>query len=156
MSSPNSRERLVQSVISGLRGLDTELDLMNQAIADFAGMNRTDAQCMDIISAGGAITPGSLAERIGLTPGAVTTILDRLEAGGWIVRRHDSADRRRVLVKPNRSKLRRIRSSFRGLQRATRNLSRRYSEEQLEFMVEFLQQTATIVAEHRRSLRMNS
>ncbi len=153
MSSVNSREHLVQSVISSLRGLDTELDLMNQAIAEVSGMNRTDAQCLDIISASGSITAGALAQRIGLTPGAVTTILDRLEAGGWIARRQDLADRRRVLVKPNRSKLRGMRSSFRGLQRATRNLSRRYSDEQLEFMVEFLQRTAAIVAEHRRSLR---
>ena len=153
MSSANSRERLVQSVISGLRGLDTELDLMNQAIADFSGMNRTDAQCMDIISATGSITPGALAHRIGLTPGAVTTILDRLEAGGWIVRRHDTADRRRVLVEPSPSKLAQRKTLFKGLQRATRNLAQRYSDEQLEFVVEFLQGTAGIVAEHRRSLR---
>lgn len=153
MSSTNSRDRLVQSVISSLRGLDTELDLMNQAVAEATGFNRTDAQAMDIITAHAPITPGALAERLGLTAGAVTTILDRLEGRGYIVRQHDTRDRRRVLVAPNQAKLRRVRRLFSGLQRATRRLAQRYSDEQLLLAVEFLQRTSGIVAEHRKGVR---
>jgi DNA-binding MarR family transcriptional regulator len=153
MSSPNSRQRLVQSVISGLRNLDGELDLMDQAIADALGLNRTDTQAMDIISRGGPVTPGALAERIGLTAGAVTTVLDRLEAGGWIRRRHDPSDRRRVLVERNETKARRVAHLYSDLQRATRQLAQHYTDEQLELLRDFLTATAALVTAHRQSLR---
>jgi DNA-binding MarR family transcriptional regulator len=153
MSTPNSRQQLVQSVISGLRNLDGELDLMDQALADALGLNRTDAQCMDIITRAGPVTPGALAQRIGLTPGAVTTILDRLEASGWIRRRHDPNDRRRVLVERNEARARRVAHLFSDLQRATRQLAQHYSDEQLELLGDFLSATAALVTAHRQSLR---
>lgn len=153
MSSLNSRERLVQSVISGLRDLDSELDLMNQAVADRTGLNRTDVQCVDIITRNGPITPGALAQRLGLTPGAVTTSIDRLVAAGWVVRRHDTTDRRRVLVERNQDSWREARALYRGLQRATQELADEYSAEQLELIIEFLRRIGVVVANHRRALR---
>jgi DNA-binding MarR family transcriptional regulator len=126
---------------------------MNRAIGDVTGLNRTDAQCLDIISRDGPITPGALAQRIGLTAGAVTTSLDRLASRSWIVRRHDTADRRRVLVELNEAKLGTFRGLFKGLQRATQVMSGEYSIDQLELIVGFLNRTAAMVANHRRSLK---
>ena len=153
MSSANSKQRLVQSVIFGLRDLDGELDLMDQALADALGLNRTDAQCMDIITRAQPVTPGALAQRIGLTAGAVTTILDRLEAGGWIRRRHDPNDRRRVLVERNEAKARRIAHLYGDLQQGTRRLAQQYSSEQLELLGHFLAAISALVRGHRQSLR---
>lgn len=154
MSSANSnRERLVQSVISGVRELDTELDLMDQTIADILGLNRTDAQCMDIITRAGPITPGALAERIGLTAGAVTTILDRLEAAGWVRRRRDIEDRRRILIERNDARARRISHLYRDLQRATEQLAQRYTDGQLEVIAGFLAATAGLAGSHRALLK---
>lgn len=154
MSSANSnRERLVQSVISGVRELDTELDLMDQTIADILGLNRTDAQCMDIITRAGPVTPGALAERIGLTAGAVTTILDRLEAAGWVRRRRDIEDRRRILIERNDARARRISHLYRDLQRATEQLAQRYTDGQLEVIVGFLAATAGLASSHRALLK---
>jgi DNA-binding MarR family transcriptional regulator len=154
MSNRNSKhERLVQSVISCLRDLDGELDLMDQTIADALGLNRTDAQCMDIITRAGPVTPGALAQRIGLTAGAVTTVLDRLEAGGWIRRRRDTQDRRRILVERNDAKARRVGRLYHDLQRGTHRLAHRYSDSQLELIVEFLGATVGLVSTHRASLR---
>src|SRR5258708_15772245 len=92
MSNRNSKERLIEQALGELRALDGELDLMDQAIADRLGMNRTDAQCMDIISRLGPMTAGELAERVGLTPGAITAVLDRLERGHWIRPVHGTLD----------------------------------------------------------------
>ena len=78
MSNRNSKERLIQQALLEIRALDGELDLMDQAIADRLGMHRTDAQCMDIISRFGPMTAGDLADRVGLTAGAITAVLDRL------------------------------------------------------------------------------
>ena len=126
---------------------------MDQTIADALGLNRTDAQCMDIITRAGPVTPGALAERIGLTAGAVTTILDRLEKGGWIRRRHDTQDRRRILVERNDVKARRVGHLYTDLQRGTEQLAERYSDAQLEVIVEFLGATARLVSAHRASLK---
>src|SRR6202035_2269160 len=98
MSNRNSKQRLIEQTLQEIRALDGELDLMDQAIADRLGMNRTDAQCMDLVSRLGPMTAGELAERVGLTPGAITAALDRLERGHWIRRVHDTVDRRRVMV----------------------------------------------------------
>ena len=58
-------------------------------------MNRTDGRCLDVIDQRPGITAGELATAVGLSPGAVTTALDRLEARGFVSRERDPADRRR-------------------------------------------------------------
>jgi DNA-binding MarR family transcriptional regulator len=45
------------------------------------------------------LTAGELAAAVGLSPGAVTTALDRLEARGFVTRERDESDRRRVTLK---------------------------------------------------------
>ena len=61
-------------------------------------LSRTDMRCLDLIGRLGPMTAGRLAEESGLTTGAVTFLLDRLEAAGMVKRRRDTDDRRRVWV----------------------------------------------------------
>jgi DNA-binding MarR family transcriptional regulator len=153
MSNRNSKERLVEQALQELRALDGELDLMDQAIADRLGMNRTDAQCMDLISRLGPMTAGELADRVGLTAGAITAVLDRLERGHWIRRVHDTVDRRRVMVERGPAQQVRMEPIFARLRRSTREVLGRYSEAQLDLIADFLRSTAAIAAQHRRRLR---
>ncbi|HYM51818.1 MAG TPA: MarR family transcriptional regulator [Candidatus Limnocylindrales bacterium] len=152
MSRTNARERLLQHVIGGVRALDGELDLMDQAIADALSLNRTDAQCMDLITRFGPITAGELAHRTGLTAGAITTVLDRLEAGRWIARRHDTQDRRRILVERNEAKAGQFQPIFSELVRSTRQALDAYSDQQLAVIDTFLQQLTAVVSQHRTRL----
>ncbi len=69
-----------------------------RAIADLAGVHPTDFEAMDVLDWTGPITAGELARRIGLTSGAVTGVIDRLERDGWVRRGTDPRDRRRVIV----------------------------------------------------------
>jgi DNA-binding MarR family transcriptional regulator len=153
MSNRNSKERLIEQALQEMRALDGELDLMDQAIADRLGMNRTDAQCMDIVSRLGPISAGDLAERVGLTAGAITAVLDRLERGHWIRRERDTADRRRVIVYGSKAEHAKMEPIFAGLRESTRDVLGRYSKEQLEVIGDFLRRAATIAAEHRQGLR---
>jgi DNA-binding MarR family transcriptional regulator len=153
MSNRNSKERLIEQALGELRALDGELDLMDQAIADRLGMNRTDAQCMDIISRLGPITAGELAERVGLTAGAITAVLVRLERGHWIRRVHDTVDRRRVIVERGQAQHAKMAPIFARLRRSTREVLGRYSEGQLEVIADFLRRTGAIAAQHRQRLR---
>ena len=73
-------------------------DQLDEAVALQFGLNRTDLRCVGILYRRGRVTAGELAEESGLTPGAITTVLDRLERGGYANRVPDPGDRRRVLV----------------------------------------------------------
>ena len=64
-------------------------------------VNETDFKAMEALMENGPMTAGQLARAIGVSPGAVTSVIDRLVAVGHVSRQHDATDRRKVLVLPN-------------------------------------------------------
>ncbi len=74
--------------------------LQGQATAEAAGLNPSDWHALSTLSLRGRLTSGELAELTGLTTGATTRLIDRLERAGHVRRVADPADRRRVLVEP--------------------------------------------------------
>jgi DNA-binding MarR family transcriptional regulator len=92
------RAKLVDEVGIELDELRKAGDQLDEAVALQFGLNRTDLRCLGILYRRGRVTAGELAEESGLTPGAITTVLDRLERGGYANRVPDPGDRRRVLV----------------------------------------------------------
>ena len=79
----------------GYLGAASDFD---ERLAKKLKLSRTDMRCLDLIGRLGPMTAGRLAEESGLTTGAVTFILDRLEQSGMVTRRRDTEDRRRVWV----------------------------------------------------------
>jgi DNA-binding MarR family transcriptional regulator len=79
--------------------------LYHEAIADRFGVNPTDLKCLELLAGESAMSPSRLAELSGLTTGAVTGVLDRLERAGIVQRSPDPGDRRRVtvLIRPERT-----------------------------------------------------
>lgn len=69
-----------------------------QALADRLGMNVTDLRCLELVIGEPGLSAGRLAEQTGLTTGAVTGVLDRLERAGYVERRADPNDRRRAVI----------------------------------------------------------
>jgi DNA-binding MarR family transcriptional regulator len=92
------RDELMQEVSSELDELRQAADRLDEAVASLYGLNRTDLRCLGILYRRGRVTAGELAEESGLTPGAITTALDRMEKSGYANRVADPEDRRRVLV----------------------------------------------------------
>jgi DNA-binding MarR family transcriptional regulator len=76
----------------------TAVAMQGQATAEAAGLNATDWTALSLLSVKGRLTPGELAELTGLTTGATTRLIDRLEQTGHVRRKADPTDRRRVLV----------------------------------------------------------
>ncbi|MEV6774192.1 MarR family transcriptional regulator [Nocardia sp. NPDC051030] len=64
------------------------------------GLGATDLQALNILELNGAMTPGELSTRTGLTTGPTTRLIDRLEAAGYVRRGSDPGDRRKVIVEP--------------------------------------------------------
>lgn len=96
-----SREQRVEAVrhlVDTIRASQTATDMMDEAFCDFLGINRTDGRCLDVVERRGELTAGELAREVGLTTGAVTAMVDRLETAGLLQRKRDPADRRKVLI----------------------------------------------------------
>ena len=81
-----------------MRANQAAADIFDEALSQFLGINRTDGRCVDIIDRFGRITAGQLATESGLTTGAVTVVIDRLENAGYVQRSRDGDDRRKVWI----------------------------------------------------------
>lgn len=83
---------------AAIRAHQAATDLFDETYCQFLGINRTDGRCLDIVDRFGRISAGQLAIESGLTTGAVTAVIDRLEAAGYLRRIRDRVDRRKVWV----------------------------------------------------------
>jgi DNA-binding MarR family transcriptional regulator len=131
------RERLLQELENEFRASQNATDMVDQAVADLMGVNRTDARCLDIIDRLGTVTAGRLAEESGLTTGAVTAVIDRLEGAGYVRRVPDEHDRRRVLVEITPRAQKAGHRLYEPLARQWAEISKDISIEQLGFLLEF-------------------
>ena len=82
-----------------MRTYQRSVDAFDEAAAIYLGVNRTDMRCLDVLLEQGQATPGYLADALGLTTGSITAMLDRLEKLGYVERRPDPGDRRRIRQK---------------------------------------------------------
>ena len=94
------RSELLDELKLAGRRLSTATIMFHQAVADRLGLNPTDHRCVDRLLLNGPLTAGELASRTGLTTGAITAALDRLERAGFVARGDDPQNRRRVIVQP--------------------------------------------------------
>lgn len=94
------RRRLeqLQALARGSRLFQIASDKMDDAFSRLVGINLTDGRCIDLLDVHGGMTAGELAQAASLSPGAVTTVLDRLERMEFVTRTRDETDRRRVIV----------------------------------------------------------
>jgi DNA-binding MarR family transcriptional regulator len=93
-----TKAELIDQIGMAFRRDQNRSDVFDELVAERLGINSTDLRCLDIIQQHDRITAGRLAELAGLTTGAVTSVLDRIERLGYARRVRDTDDRRRVLV----------------------------------------------------------
>lgn len=98
MASRRSKSELVDELIREFRVSGNQDNAFDNLAAELLAVNETDLLCLNIIENSGGLTAGNLASQSGLTNGAVTGVLDRLERAGFARRVPDPADRRRVNV----------------------------------------------------------
>src|SRR4051794_5966907 len=103
-------------------------------------MNATDLQVIDILEITGPTTAGQLAELTGLTTGAITGMIDRLEMRGLVRRESDPNDKRRVLVRlsPSETAMKEIGPLFDSVGHKWDDVASKYDDQQLAFLIDFL------------------
>src|SRR5215831_6041146 len=118
--SADSRRQLVDGLVLDLRQFAIGLQVANLEVAEAVGLNPSDLGCLCLLLLHGPSPAGRLAELTGLTTGAVTGVIDRLERAGFARRALDPSDRRKVIVKPDEAKVEReLLPRFAQLNRAT-------------------------------------
>jgi DNA-binding MarR family transcriptional regulator len=93
-----AKRGLIDDVVSEFRLSGNQDSAFDSLAAGRLGVNRTDLHCLNIVENSGGLTAGELAAEAGLSTGAVTGVIDRLERVGYARRVRDPADRRRVKV----------------------------------------------------------
>lgn len=112
--------------------------LLHHTVAGKTGINVTDAQAVNLLSLDGPMTPGQLAQSMGITTGgAITAVVDRLEKAGFVKRTRDPDDRRKVIVELVPDSFARISAYFEPIAEETTKRLASYSDDQLRFMLDF-------------------
>lgn len=111
-----------------------------RAAAARIGMTVTDIEVLNLLESAGPATAGQLADLTGLTTGAVTGMINRLEEAGFVCRERDPSDARRVIVRlvSDKDKMWKVSSTIASLGEAWTEMASRSSDEQLAFLLEFL------------------
>jgi len=135
------------------RDMAAAMLLFHHAIAERLGLNATDHKCLELLCQHGVGTAGDLAEWTGLTTGAITGLIDRLEQRGFVCRQPHPTDRRKIVVRPVPERLPEIGALFRSFAHSMGALMRRYSPEQLATIQDFLVRAAEVARRETRKLR---
>jgi len=141
------RRQLIEAINGEVRRSQNRTDAYDEAVADAVGINRTDHRCLDILENEGGATAGRLAELMGLSTGAVTTVLDRLERAGLARRVRDEHDRRKVNVVVTEKAGALLWPFYEPLMKMSERLYVRYSDEQLALVLDFLEAGAELYDE---------
>jgi DNA-binding MarR family transcriptional regulator len=128
-------------------------DVFDGIAAGLLGINETDQRCLDIVTRLGRATAGELAREAGLTTGGVTAVVDRLERDGYAQRVRDEDDRRRVLIEATPKAHRKAWAIWGPLKEAWEAQSKRFSREELEFLLRFMREGNEIASEHIERIR---
>lgn len=149
-----SRKELVSAIVEQARRGSTRSVLLHAVVAERLGLNPSDHKCADLLlSESGVSTPGRLAELTGLSSGAITGVLDRLERAGFVVREADPHDRRRTWVRLTPDRMPNMKRIFSPLMEGMEKLCAKYTSAELQLILRFMresEQMATLAAEEVR------
>jgi DNA-binding MarR family transcriptional regulator len=148
-----TREDLLAEVTEELRLSGVTHDIADQVIADYLGLNRTDMRCLDIVERLDGVSAGRLAAEAGLSTGAVTTVLDRLERAGFARRVPDPGDRRRVLVELTPTARRGLSELYAPLADATMRQLEGYTTEEVGLVRDFMRDNRRLNEAHAERVR---
>src|SRR6266508_1452792 len=132
---------LVKEVNMGAREYGISTVLFRHAVGEILGVNVTDMACLALIFVKGLATPSELARYTGLTSGATTAMLDRLEKAHLIERRPNPQDRRGMLIVLTNERT-----------EAVDRLTLSYSESELEYIADYFRRLVIVWEQGRKNL----
>jgi DNA-binding MarR family transcriptional regulator len=143
----------MQELETAMRKSSAQGTLFAQAVAEHAGISSSDMDCMDFLNMEGRMTAGRLAELTGLTSGAITGVIDRMEKAGFVRRERDDSDRRKVFIAPVPERLMEIGRFYELMQRAMQKQSDGYTDAELKLLLRYAAETYHSILEATNQLK---
>jgi DNA-binding MarR family transcriptional regulator len=151
----SNKEDLKQQVIMGVADYGIGYVLFRHAVAEALGFNATDMECLTVLFLKGTATPSELSKYTGLSSGATTAMLDRLEKGGLIERQPNPHDRRGTLIRPVKDAAEKVLPLFASVRQAQDEIVSSYSEQELAILADFFRRFVVMwEAEHKKVIEM--
>ena len=149
----STKTDLMKRALNAVRDYGVHLTLFRNAMNEWAGLNATDMECLRLLFLKGFSTPSELARHTGLTSGATTAMLDRLEKAGLIERQPNPDDRRGTLIVPAKSSAVKAASWFESARKAQDELISSYSENELEIIADVFERFTKLWDQEREKIR---
>ena len=143
----------IDNVLRSLRRVNLQGSFFGQTVAVRFGLSESDIETLEALMDLGATSAGRLAELTGLTSGAVTRVIDRLEQSGYVRRVPDPADRRKVIVEVVPDKVAAVQSTLNRVGAAGAEEIGRYTDAQLALISDFLTRMEQITRDEATNLR---
>ena len=148
-----SKTDLIKQVTLAAREYGIQNVLFRNIVGGQLGLNVTDMECLGLIFHKGLATPTELAKQTGLSSGATTAMLDRLEKSGMIKRQPNPKDRRGVIIVLSKSGADKVAPWFASARKAQAELISSYSEKELVLILAFFEKFTKMWAEEREKLQ---
>jgi DNA-binding MarR family transcriptional regulator len=139
-------------VATSLQRFGLERDRMRAALARAADITATDLDALEHLEADQPLTQRQLGDRLSLTSGAVTMLVDRLERAGWVRRRPHPTDRRATLLELSETAPRRTPPGLADYHARIDALAKRTPAEHRDAVRAFLEAAAAAASEATDSL----
>jgi DNA-binding MarR family transcriptional regulator len=152
-TSDVTRVTKIDELMREMRLMSSFDSLFSQAVAERVGMHQTDIETLDLLNTLGPMTAGELSARTGLTSGATTRLIDRLERKGYVRRCADETDRRCVIIEPVPENLDKLRALFQPMADAMAQLWSKLDDRELDVITEFVRRNNAVVAELNARMR---
>jgi DNA-binding MarR family transcriptional regulator len=151
----NKREELLRELLKRFQAQSLTAILLHHAIADRLGLNVTDHKCLNIImESQKPLTPRDLTNITGLTTGAITGIVDRLEKAGFIRRQRDNQDRRSLKLLPIDERVKEIFQIFEPFSEAILELLSQYDNDELALIMGLVNKLIDLSEKEIQNLRI--
>ena len=149
-----SKRELAGGLIEGWRAATNQDVAFDSLAAELLGISVTDLHCLNIVESRQGLTAGELAKESGLTTGAVTAVIDRLDRAGFARRVADESDRRKVMVEVTPAFYERAGEIWGPVAKDWQgSLAKRFTAEELETIGSFLELVGDMAARHAERVR---
>jgi DNA-binding MarR family transcriptional regulator len=150
------KRELVTQVIRDAREYSVGMVSFHQAVGRILGLNVTDMKCLDVMTMKGSATPSQLAEQTGLSSGATTAMIDRLEKAGLVERHPHPKDRRGTVLLLTKQAMQKLPLLFESLGNAMLVLISGYSQRELAVLADFFARASVLWRDQREELQARS
>lgn len=151
-SSTRNRDELLTALLGAIMRWQDETQSFDEAVREEMGINSAEGRCLSLLYHGPQ-SAGAIARVSGLTPAAVTALIDRLEARGFLTRTRSTEDRRKVVVEATEKTRNLSERYYGGIAREGEKMLRTFSDAELGTILEFMTAAADLQHNELRKLK---